>query len=183
MNHHYKLKASLLLTGLLYLPFAQATDMTKADYAAGKTRITADYEAKQSDCEQLAGNSKDICTVGAVGKQRVALAELEYDRSATASNRKKLSVAQADANFALAKQYCDDAAGNVKDVCVKKAEAAHTSALADAKLGKKISEARTDAADAKRDADYKVDIEKCDAAAGDAKSQCVAAAKTKFGKS
>ncbi|MBU4183279.1 MAG: hypothetical protein A3B67_02580 [Burkholderiales bacterium RIFCSPHIGHO2_02_FULL_66_10] len=31
------------------------------------------------------------------------------------------------------------------------------------------------------EADYKVAVEKCDAMAGDAKSSCVAAAKTKFG--
>lgn len=31
-------------------------------------------------------------------------------------------------------------------------------------------------------ADYKVAVEKCDALAGDAKTSCVAAAKTKFGK-
>jgi hypothetical protein len=83
----------------------------------------------------------------------------------------------------VAKERCDDVAGNVKDVCVKQAEATHTSALADAKMGQQISAARTDAAEEKRDADYKVELEKCDASTGEAKSQCVAAAKTKFGKS
>jgi hypothetical protein len=34
----------------------------------------------------------------------------------------------------------------------------------------------------KRDANYKVAIEKCDALAGDAKSSCVASAKTTYGK-
>jgi hypothetical protein len=54
--------------------------------------------------------------------------------------------------------------------------------LADAKLGKQIGEARKDAATDKRDADYKVAIEKCDALAGDAKSSCVASAKMSYGK-
>ena len=36
--------------------------------------------------------------------------------------------------------------------------------------------------DAKRDADYKVAAEKCDAATGDAKASCMAAAKAKYGK-
>ena len=36
--------------------------------------------------------------------------------------------------------------------------------------------------DAKRDADYEVATEKCDAATGDVKASCIAAAKAKYGK-
>jgi hypothetical protein len=50
-------------------------------------------------------------------------------------------------------------------------------------MGKQIGEARTDAAEDKRSADYKVAAEKCDALAGEAKNTCVAAAKVQFGKS
>ena len=182
MKLHHKLKASALIAGLLLLPLAEAASMTKADYTLGKTRISATYKFDQSACDALAGNAKDICAEQALGKQRVALAELEYGRSGKAGDLNKVAVAQADANFAVAKERCDDTAGNVKDVCVKEAEAAHTSALADAKMGKQIGEARTEAADEKRDAEFKVAIEKCDAAGGDAKIQCVVAAKTKFGK-
>ena len=55
-------------------------------------------------------------------------------------------------------------------------------ALADAKLGKKIGEAKKEASDDKMDANYKVALEKCDALAGEAKTSCIAAAKAKFGK-
>ena len=48
---------------------------------------------------------------------------------------------------------------------------------------KKTAEARQDATEDKRDADYKVAVERCDALAGDAKDQCVKAAKMRFGKS
>ena len=48
---------------------------------------------------------------------------------------------------------------------------------------KKVADAKTDAAQDKRDADYKVAIEKCDALAGDAKSRCVNDAKMRFGRS
>jgi hypothetical protein len=50
-------------------------------------------------------------------------------------------------------------------------------------MGKEIGEAKKDAAADKRDADYNVAVEKCDALAGDAKTGCIAAAKAKFGKS
>jgi len=67
-------------------------------------------------------------------------------------------------------------------VCVKEAKAVEIKALADAKMGKEIGEARKDAATDKRDADYQVAAEKCDAPAGDAKTSCIAAAKARFGK-
>jgi hypothetical protein len=49
-------------------------------------------------------------------------------------------------------------------------------------MGKQIGEAKKEASDDKRDADYKVAVEKCDAMAGDAKASCIAAAKAKSGK-
>jgi hypothetical protein len=54
---------------------------------------------------------------------------------------------------------------------------------ADAKAGGKTAEARQDANADKRDADYKVAVERCDAMSGAAKSECTAAAKARFGKS
>ncbi len=87
------------------------------------------------------------------------------------------------------KAACGSQTGNAKDICIeegkakeKVALAVEVKALADAKLGKEIGEARKDAASDKRDADYKVAIQKCDALAGDAKSSCVTSAKMTFGK-
>jgi hypothetical protein len=91
-------------------------------------------------------------------------------------------VAKAEAAYAVGKERCDDKAGNAKDVCVKEAKAREIKALADAKMGKEIGEAKKDAAEDKRDADYKVAIEKRNGLSGDAKDNCVAAAKTKFSK-
>jgi hypothetical protein len=70
---------------------------------------------------------------------------------------------------AVAKERCDDSAGNVKDVCVKEAKAAHVSAKADAKAQEKIVDAHKDAAVDKRDAEYAVAKEKCDALSGNTK--------------
>ena len=60
--------------------------------------------------------------------------------------------------------------------------AAQTRAKADAKAMEKTADARKDAADDKRDADYKVAMEKCDGFAGDAKSTCQKNAKAAYGK-
>jgi hypothetical protein len=112
----------------------------------------------------------------------VARAELEYGYSAKPADQTKLKVAKAESAYAVAKEKCDDQAGNAKDVCVKQAKAVEVKALADAKMGQEIGEAKVDASDAKRDADYKVAVEKCDAMAGDVKASCVSAAKVSFGK-
>lgn len=155
--------------------------MTKADYKAGKTRISADYKTDKAACASQAANAKDICLQEAKTKEKVALAELEYGYTGKAADRTKVLVTRAESAYAVAKERCDDQAGNAKDVCVMEAKAIQVKALADAKMGKEIGEAKKDAATDKRDADYKVAVEKCDAMAGDSKSSCVAAARTKFG--
>ena len=174
-------KLALLAAALLALPLAHSAVISKADYDAGKTRIKAEYTSDKAACSSQSGNAKDICVEEGKAKEKVALAELEYSYSGKPADRTKVLVAKAESTYAVAKERCDDLAGNPKDVCVKEAKAAEIKALADAKLGKEIGAARKDAATEKRDADYKVALEKCDALAGDAKSGCVASAKLNFG--
>lgn len=184
MTHTLHFKTSLVAAALFALPLAvQAQSMTKPDYTSAKTRISADYKADKAACASMAGNSKDICLEQAKGKEKVARAELEFGYTAKDADRNKVLVAKAESNYAVAKERCDDKAGNAKDVCRSEAKAVETKALAQAKLGKEIVSAEKDAVVDMKDADYKVAIEKCDALAGDAKSSCVAAAKAKFGKS
>ena len=182
MNKHFNLKASLLVASVLALPLAQAAGMPKADYSAAKSRISAEYKADKTACAVQAGNAKDICVEEAKAKEKVARAELEYGYTGKSGDHNKVLVAKAESAYAVAKEKCDDLAGNAKDVCVKEAKAVEVKALADAKMGKQIGEAKKDAAEDKRNADYKVAAEKCDALAGDAKASCVASAKASFGK-
>jgi len=162
--------------------FAAGT-MSKAEITSAKDRISADYKADKAACAKFSGNEKDVCMEQAKGKEKVARAELAYNETGKEGDANKLAVAKADANYAVAKEMCDDKAGNLKDVCVTEAKATHAKALADAKLSKKIGEAAKDSFDDKRDADYKVATEKCESLAGDAKAACVSAAKARFNKS
>ena len=204
MNPLNIFQIAFLSASLLALPAAYAATLSKADYKAGKTRISADYKADKAACASHAANAQDICLQEAKGKEKVARAELEYAYTGRAADRTKVLVAKAEAAYAVAKERCDDQSGNAKHVCIKEAKAVEIKALADAKMGKEIGEAKKDAAAEKRDtdtkmgkeigeakkdaavdkldADYTVAIEKCDALAGDAKSACIAAAKAKFGK-
>ena len=66
---------------------------------------------------------------------------------------------------------------------MKEAKALQTKAKADAKANAKVSEARKDASENTRDANFEVAKQRCDALAGDAKTRCIDEAKARFGKS
>lgn len=183
---------------------AMAEGMSKVDYKAGKDKISAMYKTDKAACSSLSGNASDICKAEAKGKEEVAVAELEASYQPTSKNRYQARVAKADADYGVAKEKCDDLAGNTKDVCVKEAKAAQTAAIADAKTqmttsdanttaNEKTSDARNDAsqksADARKDAtaeksdaQYAVAKEKCDTFAGGAKDNCLMQAKAQFSK-
>jgi hypothetical protein len=145
-------------------------------------------------CSPRSGNAKDICLAEANGKEMIAKADAEAAYRNSSIARESARVTRAEATYSVAKEKCDDLAGNTKDVCVKEADAALVKAKADAKVDRVAADTRQDAAtkqaDArkeanteKRDADYKVAIEKCDAVAGAVKDSCISAAKAQYGKS
>jgi hypothetical protein len=181
-----------------------AQTMSKNDYKAGMDSIAAEYKSNKASCESLSGNANDICMAEVKGNEKVAKAELEARNKNTNQARYDALVTKAEANYSVAREKCDDRAGNVKDVCLKEAKAAETAAKADAKSQMKISKAdkkadkesaevrkdaretsaevRQDAASDKRNADYSVAKEKCDALAGGAKDSCMNEAKLNYGR-
>ena len=173
---------------------AYAQAMSKEARDAAYRSADAQYKVDKVACDSLAGNAKDVCVLEAKGKLKVGKAEADAAYTNTPKAREAARAARADTDYAIAKEKCDDLSGNAKDVCVKEAKAAHVKAVADAKVDRvaadthnaaaeKTAEARHDAIDEKRDADYKVAIEKCDALAGAAKDTCVRNAKVRYGKS
>ena len=182
MNKHTLLISSMF-AGLLACSAASATNLSKEQVDVERDRISASFKADKAACASLAGNRKDICIEEAKGKESVAKADLDFRRTGTDKDRMSLDKAKAEASYAVAMERCDDQAGNAKDVCVKQAKADETKAMADIKMNKEVGAARTEAAQDKSDADYKVAAEKCDALAGDAKDSCVKTAKARFGKS
>lgn len=162
--------------------FAGAT-MSQPEHSAAKGSIAAGYKSDKAGCDPLAGNGKDICMAEARGREKVALAELQATYKPSDKARYEVGMARANAAHSVAKEKCDDRAGNAKDVCRKEAASAHTAATADAKAQMKTAEVRKDAAQDKRDAEYVVAREKCDALAGDPKELCLKDAKAKYGQS
>ena len=121
-----------LSIGLAFSSGAMAQTMSKDKYKAASNRIAAQYKSETAACASFTDNAKDICKAGANGKQTVANAELEslYKPSDAASH--KVRLARADAKLAVAKEKCDDAAGDAKDVCMKEAIASALTARANA---------------------------------------------------
>jgi hypothetical protein len=190
------LMALFAVAGIGYAGIATANDapISADQFSAQKSRIDMTYKSEMESCKPLSGNTKDLCEVSAKGHRDVALAENEAAYKPTVKARYDARLARADADYKLAKEKCDDFAGNTKDVCVKQAQAAEVKAKADAKVdrvaadsnqsaSRQVAEAKQDAREDKLTADYKVAIEKCDVLAGDAKARCVADAKVRFGRS
>lgn len=168
------------------LPVASAQAMSEGDYKGQQVRIGTEYRAAQQKCKSLSGNARDICAAEAKGNEKVATAELGARRdNYTAEARHKVRIAKAEAAHDVAKEKCDDLAGNARDVCVKDAKSALTRAKAESDSDRKASEtsqaSREKVANVTRKADYDAAVERCDTYAGEAKTRCVAETKARFG--
>ena len=156
---------------------------SKADYQSDIAKAEVEYKAASARCKSLAGNAKDVCVAEAKAEQTKAKAYAEARHKGTDKAQQDARIAAAEADHDVAKARCGAKAGNDKDVCLKEANAALTSAKVDAKATRQIKDIRKEAAEDKRDAEYKVALERCDAMAGAAKDACRAEAKSRFGKS
>lgn len=171
---------------------SMAAPISSADYKMKKVEISDQFKNASKSCKTMSGNAKDICMEEAKGHEKISRAELEENYKPSAKGRYQVRLANADAAYAVAKEKCDDSAGNAKDVCRKEAKSAHVAAKADAKVVEEtskaqansqaaVTEVRKEATTDKRDADFMVAKEKCDALSGDAKTTCVNQAKTTYG--
>ena len=159
---------------------AWAAPMAPADLQAAKERVEDTFKADKAACKSVSGNARDICQAQAKGKEQVALADIAYGQTGKQADAVKVGLARADGEFAVAKERCDDLAGQPKSLCRTQAGAAHTKAQADAKLATTVGEAQTDARQEKMAADRKVAAEKCEILAADAKGACLAEVKARF---
>jgi hypothetical protein len=123
MTHSPSLRLALLCMSLLAVSATQAQNMSKPDYKAGKTRISETYAADKAACQSQSGNAKDVCKEEAKGKEKVARAELEFSYTGKAADANKVHVVKAKAAYEVAKEKCEDLAGDAKSSCVAAAKA------------------------------------------------------------
>ncbi|BBB59051.1 hypothetical protein UNDYM_0762 [Undibacterium sp. YM2] len=177
-----KIAMMLFCTATLSSAASFAADEKSTAYTGAKEAASTEFKLAKSKCDAITGNPKDVCLAEAkaarVHAEANAKAEYKNTVAARTSARKDI----ADADYDVEKAKCGSMSGNDKDVCIKQAKSNKVAAVSNAKADKKVIDARVDANDDKVNAEYKVAIEKCDALSGQGKDNCVAAAKSKFGK-
>ncbi len=113
-----------------------AQGMSKAEYQARKDRIAAEYKSAKANCDSLAGNAKNVCLAEARGKERIEKAELTADYKPSQTAHYHLTIAKANADYAVAREKCNDRAGKDKKVCLNEAKVEQSRAKAEAMRGR-----------------------------------------------
>src|SRR5689334_23822211 len=93
-----------------------AINMSADDYKAGKAGIAAKYMSDKTNCGSFSDNAKDVCKAEARGVQNIAKAQLDAEYKPSHEASYKVHVVRADADYSVAREKCDDIAGNAKDV-------------------------------------------------------------------
>lgn len=133
-------KMSLLVASMFAMSHSFAADaMSKDDYKAAKDKIETEYKAAKDACKPMKDNAKDVCEKEAKAKEKVAIAELDFNRSGKDSDRIKLAKVKAEQDYAVAKEKCEDMKGDQERACKKEAKAAELKAKADIKAEKKAA--------------------------------------------
>jgi len=168
---------------LAFGQLAGATTMqTRAEYSAAVDRASAEYKDARAKCEPLAGHDKEMCVVEAKAVEKRAKASAEANYKGTIEARTDSQIANAEADFMIAKVACDTKPAQEKDVCVKEAQAARVKLVGDARAHKTAVDAQANAHADTRDAQYKVAVAKCAAMSETEKNACVTSANTTYGK-
>lgn len=130
----HKLNVILAIVGFSFSFGVMAEQTMPHDvYEADKERIKREYEVDKTRCDSLDDNAEDICLAEAKGRYEVAGADLEARYKPSRKAQYEVAVAKAEADYRVAKERCDDQAGNAKDVCLEEAKAAEATAKADAR--------------------------------------------------
>jgi hypothetical protein len=124
-----------------------AQSMSKEEHAARREGINVEYQSSRSGCDSHSGNARAVCMAEAMGRAKIAKAELEALYKPGPTTLYKARIARSDAAYSVAWQRCNELAGTLKNVCIQKARSAETIAMAGAKAEMKISRANAIAAE------------------------------------
>lgn len=123
--------ATLLMLWLAALgSVAVAQPVSAADYRAARSRIDAEYKADVVACKAYADRARDVCETEARGKQKVARAELDLNRSGSEADARKLAAVKAEVAYDIAEERCDLRKGKDREECLRHAKAADAKAKA-----------------------------------------------------
>jgi len=97
-------------------PMAPVAPISKDAYDLAVKNAETQYKVDKDACSPRSGNAKDICLAEANGKEKVSKADAEAAYKNTPKMREDARVARAEATYNVAKEKCDELAGNPKDV-------------------------------------------------------------------
>ena len=163
--------------------------MSKDAYEAAKSRLEATRDAELKACDGTKGNAKDICRTAAKGRGKVALAELKAEYEPSPEADRAMMMAQADADYDVARQKCDDASGKAKDTCKARASHVREAAIRRAKIERVEATRRLQSKGARAqvpeqqspEARYASEKARC-GMLGEERDSCLADAKKRYGK-
>lgn len=159
------------------LPF-----VSSPEYEAKITRIETDYAAARKLCDPLDDKEKNICIAEAKAEEKRSKADARAAEKDTPAAKTEALIDHADADLEVAKAKCGLLNGNPQDICVKRAEAEHAQSVSVAKANQKVREAHEDALDQISEADYELELTRCNVLSGDEKDSCISNVKANFNK-
>jgi len=98
---------------------AATSVMTKSQYNEANAQAKATYKSERAKCD----NAKDICVAEADATMIRAEASAKAAYKGTRKARYDQQVKNAEADYLVAREKCDEMGGNTKDVCVKEVKA------------------------------------------------------------
>jgi hypothetical protein len=104
------------------------------DYAAGKERIAAEYQAARQKCGVRHGHAATVCITHAHGARAVARAELKAQYEPSPKANYEAALARANATYANDRVECADQDGDARKRCIQVAAAARDHTKAEARL-------------------------------------------------
>jgi hypothetical protein len=120
-------------------------------FEAAQARVEAQAKAQRKACGRLEGLAKDVCEAEARGREKIALARLEAQRTPGPEAEKNIKFAKAEADYAIAKQRCRALKERAKDSCTARAKHDREAAIRLAKV-EKVQEEKQLARDEEREA-------------------------------
>lgn len=140
------MKSLIALTVVLAIAgLGACSSAQKKEHDANVTRAERDYAKAKQHCDQdLAGNAEEVCEAEAKAQRERAKAGAEAVYEDTPKARYEKRLTDADADYKVAMQRCDDLAGDDKDVCQKDAKAARARSREDAKAAYRTDKAAND---------------------------------------
>jgi len=114
---------------LLILGGTAAAAPSESDHRAALRNAAATYNAARAHCRTLSGQDKRVCIAEAKAALNRANAQAEATYRDTPRARVDAHVAEANADYAVARARCDAHSGAARRACIKAAKAEQTEAI------------------------------------------------------